>query len=139
MGFGDPTTTDDKSLEDAPCYTYPESGVYTVKLINIREFVLCTSRKEITINPSLLLTVTKDTTICEGASITLAASSNIDDLLYTWKDKDGNVISTATSLEVQANGNTTYFVSAEDGFGCMTSDSVAVSNLFMIIPCHQIR
>ncbi|MCB9310148.1 MAG: gliding motility-associated C-terminal domain-containing protein [Lewinellaceae bacterium] len=126
--FGDPTTTDDKSLEDAPCYTYPESGVYTVKLINIPGICpFVPVEKEITINPSLLLTVTKDTTICEGASITLVASSNIDDLLYTWKDKDGNVISTATSLEVQANGNTTYFVSAEDGFGCMTSDSVTVS------------
>jgi len=30
--FGDPTTTDDVSPEDAPCYTYPGAGAYEVIL-----------------------------------------------------------------------------------------------------------
>ena len=65
-----------------------------------------------------------DTSICEGDILTLDASSNFDDVIYTWQDGSNNPVFTLTDAG-------TYYVEL-DRQGCITIDSITVD--LMAIP-----
>ena len=126
--FGDLTTTDDKSLESAPCYQYPEAGTYTVSLKNVPGICpFVPVSKEIEVSPTLLLSTTPDTISCKGDTITLQGTANAANLTYEWTDSQGNSIGNTSSTSVIVNGETTYYLDVKDSFGCEIRDSVKVS------------
>ncbi|MEZ4911667.1 MAG: gliding motility-associated C-terminal domain-containing protein [Saprospiraceae bacterium] len=126
--FGDLSTTDDRSLEGAPCYLYPEAGTYTVSLTNIPGICpFVPISKEVEVSPSLLLSVTPDTISCMGNEIILQGVANADNLTYAWTDAQGNVLSINSSINVTVNGDATYYLDVKDSFGCEIQDSVHVS------------
>lgn len=128
--FGDTTTEDDKSLEKAPCYMYPEGGIYTVtlsNLVNVCPFKDIT--KEIVINPQITLNPIDDKLLCEGDNITLNASSNLMDVRYQWCDINGNTLSTNTIFAPNINSDTKFILKGEDIYGCTDADTISI-NIF---------
>lgn len=131
--FGDPTTSDDKSLDKSPCYTYPDAGIYQVILNN--KVNVCPFKdvvKEIKINPLLTLNSLGDHTACLGDSILLTATSNLNDVQYQWYDKDNNLFANGNSIKVVVKDDTKYIIKAIDDNGCEDTDTVSV-NLFRFV------
>ncbi len=82
--FGDLTTSDDTSLDMAPCYTYPDFGTYTVTLSNISG--ICQAEPvsmQVVINPQIEINEISNVTVCDGDEVTLTAETNLDVNAYT--------------------------------------------------------
>ena len=123
--FGDPTTSNDISLNVAPCYTYPDSGVYNVTLTNLVN--VCPFKqisKDVIVNPLISINAIDDQIKCLGDTLTFVASANIDNVTYTWTDINGAIITNGNILEVVLNNDAQYIVTAEDIYGCKASDTV---------------
>lgn len=125
--FGDPTTDDDKSLQKSVCYTYPNSGTYTITLSNITS--VCPFKdvvKTVTINPQIILESIPDQIICVGDSIKLQANSNLSDVKYEWLDNNGNVLSANAALNISPNAASQYIIEGTDIYGCKDRDTVSI-------------
>ncbi|HAI57888.1 MAG TPA: hypothetical protein DCM04_08100, partial [Saprospirales bacterium] len=93
--FGDLTTTDDTSLDTAPCYTYPDFGTYTVTLSNVSG--ICQAEPvtmEVIINPQIVINELPDFTVCDGNEVTLTADTNLDSEAYAaiWCNAAGDTL-----------------------------------------------
>ena len=93
--FGDLTTTDDTSLDMAPCYTYPDFGTYTVTLSNVSG--ICQAEPvtvEVIINPQIVINELPDFTVCDGNEVTLTADTNLDSEAYAaiWCNAAGDTL-----------------------------------------------
>ena len=91
---------------------------YTVTLTDANN---CTNTDDIivTIGTSLTPSITNDTAICNGETITLTAGGGTN---YIWDNGD-----TTQSITVTPNSNTTYNVTVTDGGACTGTSSVDVS------------
>ena len=90
----------------------------------------CSKEEEITINvntlPEIRISSTQaENTICLGEKITLTATNGLTN--YQWMDKSNNSESgTSNQVIVTPIKQTEYKVSAQDGNGCINSDSIVV-------------
>lgn len=128
--FGDPTTTNDKSIEKSPCYTYPDNGEYQVTLTNL--VGVCPFEdiiKTIKVNPQIRLNNIPDPILCKGDSISFSATSNLQDVLYTWTDESGTVLASGPGYSGSFDNDSTVIVTGKDIFGCTDSDTISV-NIF---------
>ncbi|MCZ2336992.1 MAG: gliding motility-associated C-terminal domain-containing protein [Chitinophagales bacterium] len=126
--FGDPTSQDDFSLENNPCYRYPEGGTYTVKLSNTS--AICPFKdvvKEIVVNPELALIGTEDREICLGDSHTLSVAANIENINFEWQDDQGTVLDTDHTFNGVISDDTRFIIIGTDAFGCTVTDTIDVS------------
>lgn len=125
--FGDPNTSDDKSIEKSPCYQYPEAGSYTVLLSNKNP--ICPFKdivKEVKVNPVLTIDHLEDAVTCFGDTIHLVATSNFDDVTYQWLDQDGNIVATNSQFTTIVKDDYQYIIKAVDANGCTATDTVNV-------------
>jgi gliding motility-associated-like protein len=125
--FGDPNTEDDKSLQKAPCYVYPNSGTYTITLSNVTS--VCPFKdvvKTVTLNPQIVLENIPDQVLCAGDSINIKAISNLSNVIYEWLDANGNVISNSANLQLLSNVTSQYVIKGTDIYGCTDRDTVNI-------------
>ncbi|MFZ1704224.1 MAG: PKD domain-containing protein [Saprospiraceae bacterium] len=125
--FGDPTTNSDVSSERTPCYTYPESGIYTVTLTNLTS--ICpfkTVEKEVKLNDAIEINPIPTAFICQETTVSFEAETNISDVTYVWCTTNGVVISTEKTLNVTVQTDTSFIIKVKDIYGCEVSDTVEV-------------
>jgi gliding motility-associated-like protein len=128
--FGDTNTFDDRSLDNAPCYTFKNPGTYNVKLINLTSscpFIPIT--KSVIINPQVTLARVRDTTICKGAELTMNASSNLQNVSYEWYDANGKLLFSGQKYSSKYTANTKIVLKAIDIFKCSDTDTINVNVL----------
>ncbi len=99
-----------------------DSGTYKLIVTNSHG---CsdTTTLDVTINPRPIVDVGSDTTICSGSQITLEATSNMNDVTFTWD----NGLGTGASQTVTPSTHTTYHVIGENIYGCTAENDVTVS------------
>ncbi len=72
-----------------------------------------------------------DTIICTSP-VVIDANANVDGLIYTWTDANGNVIGSNEQIVLNLSGdNTEVFVTVIDSFGCSTMQGI---NLMSSVP-----
>jgi len=75
---------------------------------------------EVEVGKRPVITISNDTTICEGSTITLEVVSN-DDATFEW-----NTGQSGKTLSVSPTEATTYTMTASNAIGCFSQDSVRV-------------
>ncbi len=98
------------------------SGVGTFKIYyDYTDGIGCSSRDSstITVNPLPSITLTPDTSICDGSSITLTAVGGSS---YLWSTS-----ATTASISVTPTSNTKYYVTVSNTSNCSSIDTVNVS------------
>ncbi|MEE9439458.1 MAG: gliding motility-associated C-terminal domain-containing protein [Saprospiraceae bacterium] len=126
--FGDLTTEDDKSIDEAPCYTYPGPGVYDVILNNIT--AVCPFEdivKTITINDDINLDPIDTQIVCLGAEVSVTATTSDLDVDYTWCNLAGDTIQTGANYTATVNEAYKVIVKIEDPNGCTDTDTVDIA------------
>jgi|GEM_PF-892786 len=96
-----------------PRFKYSKAGKYTVRLQAYYPEKCDTIVKEITINPSPILDLGNDTTVCYGHELSVVEGFKS----YKWSTGD----STRSTIIRQTG---TYSVTVENSYGCLTTDSV---------------
>lgn len=125
--FGDPNTNNDVSGNTTPCYTYTNPGTYQVTLKNLTS--ICPFQpvvKEVVINPDLMIGELPSYSVCEPTELTFEASSNVENVEYSWCKLDGTVIGSGKKLTVTVGGDTSFIVKIKDIYGCTESDTFHV-------------
>lgn len=125
--FGDPSVTDDISLDVAPCYTYAAAGVYDVTLFNLT--AICpfeTVIKTVTINDDITLDPIDDQVICLGDMVSFTATSSNNNISFIWCDINGDTLQFGADLELPVNDEFELIIKAEDPNGCFDIDTVNV-------------
>ena len=125
--FGDNVTGADTAGSSIGAYQYPAPGEYNVKLtVTNSKGCLDSIITPVTITdkPTLVLPF-RDTLICKGDTLRLAASSDIP-VTYNWlPDYNQLRANTANPLVYPVN-STAYMVTVDDGNGCVGTDTVQV-------------
>lgn len=120
--FGDGGT----STLTNPTHNYTTAGLYSVRLIAIGSSntsdTLTRSAYIRVILPNI--TVSPNTSVCPGGSVTLLASGASS---YLWYPASSLNTSTGTSVIATPASNTTYNVVGTDQYGCLDTAQVAVS------------
>lgn len=125
--FGDPTTTDDVSLDAAPCYTYAAAGVYDVTLSNLTSICAFeTVFKTVTINEEVTLDPLNDQVICLGENVSFSATSPDNNISFVWCDINGDTLQFGADIELPVNEEFDLIIKAEDPNGCFDMDTVNV-------------
>lgn len=105
-----------------PTYTVTQQGTYWVEVTTSA----CSKRDTIYVNYTTIPTVHlgNDTTICQGASLSLFASGA---LTYKWTP--GNTLNDSTIANPVATptGTTNYIVSGYNGGGCVDRDTITIT------------
>lgn len=126
--FGDQNLSTDTSSLIAPSFTFNDAGVYSVQLI-VEGLPGCSSATTdtmemlITVVDVPQLTLTDDTTVCLGSSVTLNAGGATD---YVWSPSSSLSATTGNSVSATPITETTYYVIGENS-GCYATDSVKIS------------
>lgn len=126
--FGDPSTTNDVSINGAPCYIYPDGGTYNVVLTNLVN--VCPFKdvvKSVTVNPQIRLNDIPDSILCVGDSIHLTATSNLPNVQYTWSDIAGVLLTTGAEFSGVFNQDTKLILKGTDIYGCTDIDTISVN------------
>jgi gliding motility-associated-like protein len=80
----------------------------------------------VTVGNNLTITISNDTSICSGSSVTLTATAT-GATSYTWSPATTlSSVNTSSTVATPAS-TTTYYVVISDGSGCSGTDSVTVS------------
>jgi gliding motility-associated-like protein len=82
----------------------------------------------VTVEPIPQLQVSNDTTLCNGASVQIIATSP-GNVTYTWSPVTGLNNSSINNPVASPSSTTTYFVLASGGNGCHSTDSVTINVL----------
>ncbi len=121
--------------------TWSSTGSHTITL-NYTDTKGCTAltpaSKSVTVHnpPTLTPNPSGDTTICQFESVLLNANATGTGLNFDW---DPNGPSTGTNLvHRNATGDSTYTVTATDGFNCFTSHSFKVKATQTLTPTNPI-
>lgn len=78
---------------------------------------------DVTVNPRPSVDAGADTTICNGDQITLEATSNGNNVTYTWD----NGLGAGASHTVSPSAHSTYNVIGENAYGCTAKSDVTIS------------
>jgi gliding motility-associated-like protein len=122
--FGDPSNNNDASNQQHPTWTYSQLGKKNVRfIVTSSKGCIDTVFKEVDIiDKPPIQTLTKDTLMCLGDSVTLAVQGNG---VFTWTP-GGNIINANTATPtVFPKATTTYVVELDDN-GCKNTDSTRV-------------
>ena len=116
------TDLNDPSIA-APTATPTTTTTYTV---TVTDNNLCSSTASITVtvNPLPIVTVSNDTLICDGSSVTLQAGGAST---YLWTPSTGLNSSSVDAPVASPNSTTVYTVTGTDGNGCTNTDVVTVN------------
>ena len=126
--FGNVATRADTAHDNKDAYQYPAPGNYDVKLVvtNSKGCIdSVTNTVIITDQPTLILPF-KDTLICKGDTLRLAASSDVP-VTYNWLPGDNAINTNRPNPLVYPGATTTYTVNVDDGHGCTGNDVVKVN------------
>ena len=126
--FGDPSVTDDISLDAAPCYTYTSAGIYEVTLANLT--AICpfeTIVKTVTINDEISIDAIEDQVICLGDNVNLTATSPGNNISFVWCDINGDTLQVGADIELPVNEAFDLIVKGIDPNGCSGSDTINVA------------
>ncbi len=128
--FGDLSTDADTSTMFNPCYTYPDTGLYVVVLIDKAE--LCPGFPvEIEIGVPLEPSISIEQTSGPDPLIFEATVVNADPEDVTWCDENGDQIGTGPILEIPASDSimmVTGKIEDEFGYGCEDSATLEVDS-----------
>jgi gliding motility-associated-like protein len=123
--FGDPNTNNDKSLLEDPCYTYNQPGTYNVVLTNLVDVCPFKGVSEtVVINPPLQVIAGQDQVLCFGDTLKLKATSNFNNVEYTWLNGNVSVSNTSTYVTV-LNTDANFVVNIVDQYGCKDADTLS--------------
>ncbi len=105
--------------------TNPGTTTVTVQVRNRNTGCEGQSSLEVTLQDQLVLQLT-NSFACQGEPFTITAESNQQNVIYTWRGPNGNIIENQTSNILivaadQPSGN--YTVIGETPFGCIVEDS----------------
>lgn len=114
------------NVNSNPSYVYPTSGIRQVRLIVVNNFgCRDTIVKPVNVLPRPVIGLTPNTTICNGASITLIATGGTQ---YSWS---ADTTLSSTSIANPTAGplfqNNTYYVTVTAANGCSRNDSVTIT------------
>ena len=111
-----------------PSSANPIAAPLTTTLYNIAAATPqgCTASTSVTVTvkPSPVITVTGQSTICQGTSTSLTATGGIN---YSWSTPNQGVIGLNPSITVNPGSNAQYFVTGTAVNGCSAADTVAVT------------
>jgi gliding motility-associated-like protein len=125
--FGDTTTTDDISIDAAPCYTYPGYGDYLVSLSSIAASCASdTFTQLITVYPQVDIIGATDTIVCEGDVGTVRPSSNITGTMFMYCDLAGDTLGSGPQLDVTVLTDTTIVIKGIAPDDCTDQDTVTL-------------
>lgn len=101
------------------------AGTYTITVTDANG---CSSTKQyILVDPAQrTVDLGADVTLCLGDTQTYNVKIDDAGATYQWKDQNGNIISTASTVTLSAAG--TYSVLITDSKGCTATDSVKIKN-----------
>jgi gliding motility-associated-like protein len=123
--FGDPTTNNDTSLLEEPCYIYGESGTYQVTISNLIN--VCPFKdlvKTVVVNPTINVDAGINQTLCLGDTLFAKATSNISNTKYIWTDSNGNTVSNLNSFTSVLNQDKQFIVTGTDIYNCFDKDTI---------------
>lgn len=103
---------------------------YTLKVTDPTTGCMIEQSVRIVVYPPINLQAFSDTTLCEPGTVTLSATSDLDDATFTWFDTpdfSGTPIGTGPNIDVTPTVTTTYFVLGGDSNGCRDTASVTVT------------
>ncbi len=131
--FGDLTTTLDISTEQAPCYTYPGPGEYTVTLSSTGTTGDClatpiTNTIQLFANPSIdLVSVTMDTMVCKGQLLSLSATTD-SQTPVTWCLIDSTILGVGNMIGISVDSSIAVLAKLTDMNGCVAvSDTININ------------
>ena len=106
------------------------SGTYTITITDANG---CSSTKQyILVDPAQrTVDLGADVTLCLGDTQTYNVKIDDAGATYQWKDQNGNIISTASTVTLSAAG--TYSVLITDSKGCTATDSVKIKNSLEVL------
>lgn len=126
--FGDPTTTEDRSIEESPCYTYPEAGVYQVTLTNNSGFCSFDDATiEVTVNDDISINPIDSQQACLGETINFSASSPNTNVMFRWFNLAGDTLVKGSTFTGIVNESYDVVVEGVDPFGCSARDTINIS------------
>lgn len=104
------------------------AGSYTVAVTLNAQCTTTSNATQVTINPYPTAAITPDgpTTFCGNSSVNLFANTGTN-LSYAWSYNGGNLFNGAASINVNAAGTYTLYVT--NGFNCTSNASEVVSHL----------
>ena len=126
--FGDLSTDADTSNLFTPCYTYPDTGLYTVVLMDFAE--LCpgladTMEIEVPVEPTIEITA-GDTLVFEEYPVEIMAETNGNPDDIVWCDEDGNPIGNGPTIEVEEGVGACVSAKITDEHGCSDTAKVVL-------------
>ncbi len=126
--FDNNNIDDDISLLPDPTHVYTTSGMHTAQLIVANnKGCIDTVSKEFTVQDKPLITVPfKDTLICKNDSLQLGATADIP-ANYSWVPALNISNANVQQPLVYPVANTLYIVKADDGKGCINTDTIQVN------------
>lgn len=97
-------------------------------IMTVTDAIGCSLTKQYTLNDpvQLIVDLGVDVTLCLGDTQTYNVAINDPLATYQWKDQNGNIIGTSSSITLSAAG--TYSVLITDSKGCTATDSVKIKN-----------
>lgn len=100
----------------------------TTYTVNGTDAYGCTGEASLTINvnPSPVITTSKDTSMCTGTTIQLSGISDIP-ASYTWTPAKGLSSTTITNPAASPDTTTNYVVTASTIYGCRTSKTIHIN------------
>ncbi len=122
--FGDPSTTNDISADDNPCYIYPGPGVYEVILNTVSNNCMATPDTmiielfDLDINIDHDSIVNNTLIVCDTV-VELSANVSMMGLDITWCDTTGMVIGTGDMIEIPVIDSTQVVAKVTDTNGCL--------------------
>jgi gliding motility-associated-like protein len=122
--FGDVSGVTDVSTSQNPSYTYPQTGLKKVQFtVTSNKGCIDTIYKDVTIiDKPPLKVLPKDTLICNGDNVQLAAIGNG---VFSWTPGTNIINANTATPTVNPTTTTNYFVSLDDN-GCINRDTVRV-------------
>ncbi len=123
--FGVPNVSDDIAGTRTAPYTYTEAGTYNVSLtVGTSKGCMATIHDEVIVRDKPLLTLPKDTLMCNVDTISLSAQGPPGNYVWT-PDYNISALSGST-VQVSPQTTTTYSVTLTTVPGCTTTDTIRV-------------
>ncbi|NBW43799.1 MAG: hypothetical protein EBR29_08320, partial [Sphingobacteriia bacterium] len=110
-------------------YVANAAGVYTVTLSDSANCSFTSAPATVVVNPlpSVTISATGNTTVCQGSAVNLSAGSGTSFATYQW-NLNGTPVAGATAATFAATATGTYSLTVTDANGCSaTSNNISVT------------